>query len=475
MPKPSQIYKPKKPLIWTIVLLLSDTLMIVSGFWFAYYLRFVSDLLPLKHPTPYAVQMHATIIFRLIPFWLLIFFFYRLYDWRYLWRVSGEAARVVNAVTLSILAVMVGTFLGKDTAMSRGWLFISWLSCIFLVIAGRLIVRSVVNWYHRRGVYVTRMLIVGANEEGKNIAEQIQRFPALGLKVIGFTDDKEPKGEEVLPGLAVLGGTKDLPSLVSEGDIDLLLLVSTALSHQRLAEIVQSLDEVEVDIQMSAGLFEMVTSRIAVRDIGGIPILQLSKVRLKGLNLVIKAIFDYVLATLGLIILSPLLLIIAILVKLTSSGPIFYLQPRVGQDGGVFNMYKFRTMVADAERETGPVWASKGDPRRTPLGRFLRKYSLDELPQLFNVLKGEMSLVGPRPERPVFVKEFNQSVPRYTARHRIKVGMTGWAQVNGLRGNTPLEERVKFDNFYIENWSLLLDIEILIRTFFRIFTEKQAY
>lgn len=475
MTKPSKIYKPKQSPIWTFILILSDTSMIVAGFWLAYYLRFVSRLLPLAEPTPFAIRFHATSVFKFIPLWLLIFYLYKLYDWHYLWRISGESARVINAVTLSIFTIMVGAFLGKDTALSRAWLLLAWFFCILLVLTARFIIRYIIYWFRRKGIYVTRLLVVGANEEGRTIAEQILKMPGLGLELVGFVDDNISKETEIVQGQSIKGNVEKLPQLIPQKNVDLMILVSSAFSHRRMLEIMQSLDEIDVEIQMSAGLFEMVTSRVGVRDIGGVPLLYLAKIKLKGYNLLVKTVFDFIFAFISLIVFSPLMLTISILIKATSPGPVFYKQLRVGRDGKVFQMYKFRTMVENAEAQTGPVWAQEGDPRCTPVGRFLRKYSLDELPQLINVLKGDMSLVGPRPERPVFVESFHNSVPRYMARHRIKAGITGWAQVNGLRGNTSLEERVKYDNFYIENWSLLLDIEILIRTLFQVLREENAY
>jgi len=194
-----------------------------------------------------------------------------------------------------------------------------------------------------------------------------------------------------------------------------------------------------------------------------------------GWNRILKRFFDLLLSCLGLILLSPLLLLIALAIKVTSPGPVFYRQVRMGLDGRVFEMLKFRSMVVGAEKETGPVWAQKEDPRRTQLGRFLRKISLDELPQLINVFKGEMSLVGPRPERPELIKSFKDKIPNYMLRHKMKAGMTGWAQIHGWRGNTSLEKRIEFDLFYIENWSLLMDLKILIKTFWKGILSKEAY
>jgi exopolysaccharide biosynthesis polyprenyl glycosylphosphotransferase len=228
-----------------------------------------------------------------------------------------------------------------------------------------------------------------------------------------------------------------------------------------------------VEFRLVADLLGMVTSQVDMRTIDGVPLLGLKETPLaESYNRFIKKVTDVIFSTIGLIIISPLLLIITLLVKLSSPGPVFYLQKRIGEDGRRFAMIKFRTMVENAEKGVGRVWAQKDDPRRTKVGAFLRRYNLDELPQLINVLRGEMSLVGPRPERPHFVGKFKEDIPRYMARHKIKSGMTGWAQVNGLRGNTSIEERTKYDIYYIEKWSLAFDLKIL---FMSIFAIKNAY
>jgi Undecaprenyl-phosphate glucose phosphotransferase len=210
-------------------------------------------------------------------------------------------------------------------------------------------------------------------------------------------------------------------------------------------------------------------------ELDGLPMVSLQTSPLYGWDSVFKRIFDFIFGTLILVIVSPIMLIISLLIKLTSKGPILYKQERVGIDGRRFQMFKFRTMKVDAEKETGPVWAKKDDPRRTRIGAFLRKYSIDELPQLFNVLKGEMSLVGPRPERPNFVEEFRNRIPSYMLRHKIKAGMTGWAQINGWRGNTSIEKRIEHDLYYIQNWSIGFDLRVLIMTLWRGFLNKSAY
>ncbi|MBC7262104.1 MAG: exopolysaccharide biosynthesis polyprenyl glycosylphosphotransferase [Chloroflexi bacterium] len=222
-------------------------------------------------------------------------------------------------------------------------------------------------------------------------------------------------------------------------------------------------------------MFQIIASEISIDDLNGLPLLTVRDVALRGWRLAVKRAMDIVVSAATLILLSPLMLLIALLIKLDSPGPVFYTQERMGLDAKPFQILKFRSMRVDAEQQTGPVWATRNDPRVTRLGAFIRRYSLDELPQFINVLLGDMSLVGPRPERPVFVEQFRQIVPRYMERHKEKAGITGWAQVNGLRGDTSIVERTKYDLWYIENWSLLLDIKILIKTFFNIFRDKNAY
>ena len=230
-----------------------------------------------------------------------------------------------------------------------------------------------------------------------------------------------------------------------------------------------------VDIKIVPDLLQFVALRTGMEDLDGIPIINLSDTPLSGWYGPVKRAADILFSSLGIILTSPVLILIAVTIKLTSRGPVFYKQERMGLDGSVFTMFKFRSMKVGAEEETGAVWAKKDDPRRTGIGSFLRSTSLDELPQLFNILKGEMSFVGPRPERPYFVEQFRGKIPRYMLRHKVKCGLTGWAQVNGYRGNTSIEKRIEYDIFYIENWSLSFDIKIIWLTFWKGLISKHAY
>jgi len=258
--------------------------------------------------------------------------------------------------------------------------------------------------------------------------------------------------------------------------VDEVIIALPQASHEELLEMISVCESARVAVRIFPDLFQIVASEVSISDLDGLPMLTVRDVALRGWKLAVKRTLDLCVSGLGLIALSPFMLLVALLIKLESRGPVFYTQVRVGLDGKPFHMIKFRSMRPDAEQASGPVWATADDPRKTRLGSFLRATSIDELPQLINVLVGEMSLVGPRPERPVFVEQFRQVVPRYMERHKEKAGMTGWAQVNGLRGDTSIIERTKYDLYYIENWSLLFDLKIILRTIINVFRrDRNAY
>ena len=274
-------------------------------------------------------------------------------------------------------------------------------------------------------------------------------------------------------GVPVLGKIDNFAEIADANDIDEIIMTELEVSRDIIIDMMLECEKQMIEFRLVADLLGMMTSQVDMRTIDGVPLLGLKESPLvEGYNRLVKRVFDIIFSAIGLIVLSPVFLVIGMFVKFTSSGSIFYFQKRIGEDGKHFAMIKFRTMINNAEKGVGRVWTQKNDPRRTRIGALLRACNLDELPQLVNVLKGEMSLVGPRPERPHFVGKFKESIPRYMARHKIRSGMTGWAQVNGLRGNTSIEERTKYDIYYIENWSLIFDLKIL---FMSIFALKNAY
>jgi len=312
-----------------------------------------------------------------------------------------------------------------------------------------------------------KVLIIGAGKVGTRVAGLISKNPQLRAEVVGFLD-KEPlvsADEAPQAGWSVLGSSYDLGRILHEYRVDEVIVAFSTAPHQRFLEMIWECDRYGVNISFVPRLFETTTVQSVVEDIGGIPLMHLNRDRLRGYNAAIKRALDVLGAGLSLALLWPLFLLIAVAIKLETPGPVIFRQIRIGCDGQTFPMYKFRSMRLDAEALG--TWTKRQDPRRTRVGRFLRPLNLDELPQLWNVLRGEMSLVGPRPEQPSYVELFEESVYRYAHRHRIKSGITGWAQVNGFRGDTSIEERVLFDNYYIENWSLWLDVKIIILTLFK--------
>ncbi|MFB0546973.1 MAG: exopolysaccharide biosynthesis polyprenyl glycosylphosphotransferase, partial [Anaerolineae bacterium] len=275
-------------------------------------------------------------------------------------------------------------------------------------------------------------------------------------------------------GVPILGGIEDIPALIDANEVDEVIISLPEASHQEILNIISKCEREKVDIKVFPDVFQIMASEVSIGDLGGLPLLTVRDIALRGWKLTLKRAVDLVCSAVGLVVLSPLMLLISLLIKLDSPGPVFYFQERMGLDAKPFWTLKFRSMRQDAEAETGPVWATENDPRCTRLGAFIRRLSIDEFPQLINVLLGEMSMVGPRPERPVFVEQFRRQIPHYMDRHREKAGLTGWAQVNGLRGDTSIVERTKYDLWYIENWSLLLDFKIILRTLLRLFRDRSA-
>jgi len=305
------------------------------------------------------------------------------------------------------------------------------------------------------------------------VMQKIRRSPGLGYRVIGFVDD-DAKVRAVQDS-PVLGTTDDIPELVESQKINEVIIAMPEASHQEILKIASKCDRGRVTIKVFPDVFQIMATEVSIGDLGGLPLLTMRDVALRGWRLTVKRVMDVVGSAITLVILSPLMMLLAVLIKLDSEGPVFYTQERMGLDGKRFMMLKLRSMRADAEENTGPVWATATDSRRTRLGTIIRRFSIDELPQFINVILGDMSLVGPRPERPIFVEQFKQSIPRYMDRHREKAGITGWAQINGLRGDTSIIERTKYDLWYIENWSVALDLRIMIRTFIKLFTDHNAY
>lgn len=452
--------------------LLTDVAVILGSFFFAWWLRFGSGWIDFTPPAP-AIQAYLRGLPFMLAVYLLVFNYAGLYQRRWSVVGTGELSAIARAVAVGSLLIFALGFMYRGFSYSRLVLAIMAVSNVMLLRLGRGILHGVQEWLRRQGVGIIRVAIVGDGAEAQEVAAVLNRHPDYGFQVVGFIG-KGSAGRGLKPRL---GGLKDLEAIVKKKRVDEVLLAPRrSVSRSLLADCVLRCRALGVDCRLLADVFGILTSRVTLDDLFGLPMLSLDPHPLVSWSSrALKRTLDVVLALLALLVLAPVMLLVAVIIKLDSAGSVLYLQERTGRDGRPFGMLKFRSMRADAERTTGPVWAGQHDPRRTRVGGFLRRTSIDELPQLINVLLGEMSLVGPRPERPHFVREFSRKVPRYLERHDVAPGITGWAQVNGLRGNTSVEERTRYDLFYIENWSVWLDLKILFRTAMEVFHHQEAY
>jgi Undecaprenyl-phosphate glucose phosphotransferase len=359
-----------------------------------------------------------------------------------------------------------------DILYSRATLLIFLACAIIFVILGRAIVRAIVERAHRAGKRLDRVLIAGSGELASAVVERVNGHRELGFRVVGYLRNGE---ESKLGTLECLGMIDDAERVIDEQQIDHVFVALPHASSEAMIALLDRLVRSVVAIHVVPDLLQFMVLRSRVEDLDGLPTINLSETPLEGWSRFLKRGFDLVVATIALIVFSPVMLIVAIAIKLGDRGPVFYRQERMGLDGKPFDIFKFRSMRVGAEKDTGAKWAEKDDPRRTRVGAFIRKTSLDELPQLFNVLLGDMSVVGPRPERPQFVEQFRAEFPHYMLRHKVRAGMTGWAQVHGWRGNTSIRIRIEHDLYYIENWSLLLDLKILFMTVIHGLKQENAY
>jgi Undecaprenyl-phosphate glucose phosphotransferase len=454
--------------------MLGADLAVVAASWLAAYgLRFYVIGPPLVVPEPPPLRGYLLQLVPILAVWAVAFHAFDLYRPRRLGSYLAEWIDIAKASTLGVLVLIaVMTFAFRDQEYSRVVIIYFWLLSIGGASFMRGVFREALRLARRRGYNVRRALLVGAGESMDEVLAMLRRRPDLGIRVLGFVTDKPDGGREGSRWLAPL---HQLRGVLDEHAPDLVIIALPHADSGRLADILREIGDDPVAIHLVPDLYGLATLRGGIEEFDGVPLIHLRDSPLYGWNRVAKRAFDLVVGSCVLTAALPVMSLVAMAIKLTSPGPILLAQERMGLDGRRFRMLKFRTMRVDAEAATGPVWARPDDPRRTRLGSFLRRTSLDELPQLVNVLRGEMSLVGPRPERPLFVQEFRTRIPGYMLRHKVKAGMTGWAQINGWRGNTSLEKRIEYDLYYIERWSLAFDLSILVRTLWLGFTNRNAY
>ncbi|MCB9453841.1 MAG: sugar transferase [Anaerolineaceae bacterium] len=469
-------------------LVVADALMLGLGFVLAYMIRFTGETATFFDPLGVAnVVFYSTYIYVLIPVWLLIFNMLRLYDTSVLFSGHQEYMLVFNGCTFGIMVIIVITFLDTTLEVARAWLVLAWLLTFFFVSLSRFTARRIIYGMRRRGHFMSPTYIVGANDEGIAIAEQLSNVTMTGVSIIGFLDD-EPDlwGEEALPGLVVHGATDKVEELVQRFGVERIIVATSGIHRKNMLDLFRKyMNSEEVSIWLTSGMYEILTTGVRLQDVGSVPMVSINRLRLTGLNVVLKAMLDYVGATLGLIILAPFFLLIAIIMKLTDPGPVFYPRRVVGVGGVEFDAFKFRTMVVnsqevldellandpDARAEYEKYFKLKKDPRITRVGNFLRRTSVDELPQLFNVLRGQMSLVGPRMITMEEVQRYGQWGLNL---HSVKPGITGLWQTSG-RSELTYEERVRLDMSYIRNYSIWLDLQIIFTTIPAVLMSKGAY
>ncbi len=456
--------------VTALVVLASDLVVTLTAFLAAWYLRFESGFFPVAHRPEFADYLRLLPVIAVV--WPVVFYFHGLFQFR------RDRSRVDETLTLIVAVVLASVLLsaanqwirpltrpGTETFAyfdySRLFLVFFAVLDVLFIAAGRSTIRQALRAIRLRSQNLLRILVVGAGALGREVVRKLLDHRDLGLEVVGFLDDDPSKKGEWIEGVPVLADLGAIDRVLAQRRVDQVYLALPLEAHRKMLRVLQSVARECVEVRMVPDILQYATLKATLEDLDGTPVINLSQVPLQGWASMVKRSLDLAITVPVLAVLLPFLPPVALAIWLEDRGSVFYRQERMGLDGRSFQILKFRSMRVHAEATTGPVWAIKDDPRRTVFGGWLRRWSLDELPQLWNVLKGEMSIVGPRPERPAFVHEFKEKLPQYMVRHRVKSGITGWAQVHGWRGNTSIRKRLQYDLYYIENWSLRLDLKIL--------------
>ncbi|MCG6948669.1 MAG: undecaprenyl-phosphate glucose phosphotransferase [Acidobacteria bacterium] len=461
--------------IQVMLQLIGDILATAAAVLVAYWLRFEVQIQPVTKGLP-PLNMYLRLVPVVVVLYPVVFYFQGLYQRRRIRSRFDETMRVVVAVLLATVILTAGLTFYRPPDFTYSRLFLAIFAAVdaILVSVFRWIIAGSLARIRRSGGNLQRVLVVGAGDLGRKVVERLNLHKEYGFSIVGFLDDDPGRQQRDIWGVPVLGTTDDLESVVVDEKVDQVLIALPLEAHYRTVQLVRRAGQMLVDIKVVPDVLQYYVMRAGIEDLDGLPLINLTQMPLQGWNQIVKRAFDIVGASTLLIATSWLFPIIALLIKRADGGPVFFSQVRTGLDGRSFRLFKFRSMRADAEGDGESHWTRSHDSRVTSIGEFLRRTNLDELPQLYNVLCGDMSLVGPRPEQPKFVERFRNRYPTYNTRHRVRSGLTGWAQVNGLRGDTSIRQRVAHDLYYIENWSLGLDIKILWRTLRMAFHDARA-
>ncbi|MGH2537716.1 MAG: sugar transferase [Candidatus Promineifilaceae bacterium] len=470
---------------WRILvagLLVSDISLIALAFLVAYLIRFNTSLEIFRLDVRPAFEFYRSLMLVLNPIWAVVFAANGLYDRKNLLGGTQEYSRILRSVSMAMMAVILFSFLQPEFILARGWLMTAWLLTFLFVASGRFWIRRFVYRLRRSGHFLTSTLIVGANEEGHSLAQQLASAPTSGMRVVGFVDNHVAPGTQVHDALVCLGSIGRLDYLIDKHQVEEIVLATSALSREEIVNVFKNYGLIgNLNLRMSSGLFEIITTGLEVKETGMTPLVGIQKVRITGLNRALKLALDYTITLLALGLLSPVLLLIALAIKLDSKGPVLYRRPVMGLNGRQFRAFKFRTMKQNGDEilaeypelqaKLAKSYKLEDDPRVTSLGRLLRKYSLDELPQLLNVLRGEMSVVGPRMISPGEMGMYDRWGLNLLT---VLPGITGLWQISG-RSDIPYEQRVRLDMYYIRNWTIWLDLQILWQTVPAVLKSRGAY
>lgn len=461
--------------VFNRLMVIIDAAIMAASFMMAYLFKFY-----VLNNGPGIGVLPAVDYFRLliviVPLFLLIYYSCGVYAPKRTVRLRFQVYGIVKANTIGIILLIVVLYLIiREINYSRSVMAFFYVFNTGLTSGFRISLRKSLRKIRKQGYNLKHLLLVGYSRAAEEYIDRLTDNPEWGYVACGILDDHIPAGT-VYKGVKVLGRLGNLEVILPENELDEVAITLSLKDYDYLEEIVGTCEKFGVHTKFIPDYNSLIPSRPYTEDLQGLPVINIRYVPLTNTgNKLVKRVVDIVGSLAGIVITSPIMLVCAVLVKMTSPGPVIFRQERVGLHNKPFNMYKFRSMEIQSSKEEKKAWTVKDDPRVTPVGRFLRRTSLDELPQLFNILRGDMSLVGPRPERPLFVDKFREEIPRYMVKHQVRPGLTGWAQINGLRGDTSIRKRIEYDIFYIENWTLGLDLKIIFMTFFTGFVNKNAY
>ncbi|MBQ3163006.1 MAG: undecaprenyl-phosphate glucose phosphotransferase [Lachnospiraceae bacterium] len=458
------------------LLVLLDAVVIAASYFAAWFLWLGGSVVELLPGTGIlAKEIYFSVLLAVIPGYLLLYNIFDMYTSKRMARQKYELFNIIKANTVGLLAIMVFMYAAKIPDFSRGMVVLFYGINIVAEALMRRNVRHTLRYFRKKGYNMKHILLVGYSRAAESYVDKILSNPEWGYEICGILDDRIPKGT-TYKGIKVVGEIENLSAILEENNLDEIGITLALEDYDFLEDIVNICEKSGVHTKFIPDYNRVIPSSPYLEDLGGLAVVNIRRVPLTNTaNMLLKRVMDILGAVIAIILFSPFMLLAAIGIKLTSKGPLIFRQERVGLHNRPFKMYKFRTMEVQKEEEEKKGWTKKNDPRVTKIGRLLRKTSIDEMPQFFNVLKGDMSLVGPRPERPLFVEKFREEIPRYMIKHQVRPGLTGWAQVNGYRGDTSIRKRIEYDLYYIENWTFGFDLKILFLTFFKGFINKNAY